>query len=129
VFFLTDQSIPPCNNCGESFSLADMYKYHKCIDTTKNKSCELCNFKYTSTKQYNTHLQTHLESRSSVNCPLCRKLFKKRAYLMTHLRSHSKHRLYQCPHCEKDFIHFNQFKIHKLGHSDAKQKQLNRKSK
>lgn len=129
---------PVCEHCGKVMASKSTLYHHlkihenetKIFEKDKVYSCSLCNAECTGRVGYMTHYQRSHHSfppemnRDSVQCDLCGKVV-----LTKNLKLHikvihektwkvkkrpSKHKMLQCPHCDKSFMNRANLNGHKL---------------
>lgn len=92
----------------------------------KNKegfSCDLCGVSFGANDELKAHVATHI-GLSPLQCPSCNKIFTQKGALVRHMPMHTGKAPFIChlPLCQKRFIHYSSYHMHRLGHEGIKDK-------
>ena len=142
-----------CDVCGQAFKTNTILRCHiKYLHTERPKdfSCEICDRRFVSIYNLNTHqnvthssvrpfeceicgksfktryaleknhMPCHQENGQLFSCYLCPKSFKKKEYLNLHLKRHKNERTHFCETCDKGFFDNKTLREHSRIHSGEK---------
>jgi uncharacterized Zn-finger protein len=82
--------------------------------------CLQCVIIFNSAAQLLMHQHQVHNGGSSLQCPICERMFNSRGNLMSHLRTHTQEKLYKCEWCEKAFCDQSTLIKHKRTHTNEK---------
>ena len=112
-----------CDSCGQSFNTSAILRSHiKCLHTErpKNFQCELCDRRFVTIYNLNTHMRVTHSSDRPFECQICRKTFKTRYALEKNhmLCHHDNGRLLHCHLCPKSFKTKEYLNMHMKRHKN-----------
>ncbi|XP_037811386.1 uncharacterized protein LOC119603426 isoform X2 [Lucilia sericata] len=113
-----------CENCNKRFTQRNKYNKHVASHQTKESSitekhkCEVCGKVFKLNSLLRNHMVFHGERKHK--CNLCLKSYYTSATLRHHIRTHSKDYRLMCDICGKEFLHYNNLKVHMTKHTGDK---------
>nr|CAD7392802.1 unnamed protein product [Timema cristinae] len=139
-----------CDVCFKSFRYASRLKLHMQTHSKERPElfCDLCSFSTLRKDSLSKHRKRHINENLYV-CDICKRSFNERSDLVEHLNVHAGKEPYQCDicglsfllgsklsyhrkimhgnsgkiscaHCDKEFVHHFEWKMHMQGHKKKK---------
>lgn len=113
-----DEKIYTCNDCSETFDTKEIYDIHL-SGHANNMKCAICNMVLKSLKNY----EKHCLRCKPYECQICGRVVRFRPNFIKHMRVHttqtqSERHKYKCEVCQKEFMSFEYFKVHKKIHNE-----------
>ena len=134
---VTDEKL---NSCHSNDTEA---KYYKLLPANGRFYCLLCRKSHESLYEIRAHVRTHpgvdsgtcmIDTRQSNDveakyykrvsekgrfyCLICNRSYQSRDLIRGHVRTHTGHKPYKCPHCDRAFTHLQLLKSHKKRQGD-----------
>lgn len=100
-----------------SLAMLHLKRHQKCMDSKVVNSCNICNSKFQSAKEFKVHCE--LEHKIIQHqCHICDKLFKQARNLQYHIMSHSGEKPFQCELCAHKFTRADHLARHRRDNCD-----------
>ncbi|OQS00191.1 hypothetical protein THRCLA_06157 [Thraustotheca clavata] len=82
--------------------------------------CKECNQSFRFKGNLKRHQMTKHVGLKPYQCPLCPKMFARKADMEVHMRVHTGEKPYSCPQCDKQFARISDMRSHERTHSGIK---------